>query len=105
MASRVKRTKVGRACGRCRRQKLRCDIQRPCTLCLRAGVECQAGDLDQFIPSDPKRHTNKRKRRGSTRERASRRNGPSGDQRLGGESWSSSTLSLVTGVSMTPDKH
>ncbi|GAW15571.1 hypothetical protein ANO14919_049850 [Xylariales sp. No.14919] len=33
-------TKVGRACQRCRRQKLKCDVQRPCTLCSRAGTEC-----------------------------------------------------------------
>ncbi|KAH8668887.1 fungal-specific transcription factor domain-containing protein [Xylariales sp. PMI_506] len=34
------KTKISRACQRCRRQKLKCDVERPCTLCLRAGVEC-----------------------------------------------------------------
>jgi hypothetical protein len=33
--------RVSRACARCRRQKLRCDAELPCTLCVRAGVECQ----------------------------------------------------------------
>ncbi|KAF7591047.1 hypothetical protein BBP40_002007 [Aspergillus hancockii] len=33
--------KVSSACQRCRRQKLKCDVNRPCTLCRRAGVDCQ----------------------------------------------------------------
>ncbi|RVX71128.1 hypothetical protein B0A52_03494 [Exophiala mesophila] len=33
--------RVVQACARCRRQKLKCDATRPCTLCLRANVECQ----------------------------------------------------------------
>ncbi|RSL93458.1 hypothetical protein CEP52_013230 [Fusarium oligoseptatum] len=32
--------RIRHACGRCRRQKLRCDNQRPCPLCVRANVEC-----------------------------------------------------------------
>ncbi|RAL03006.1 Zn(II)2Cys6 transcription factor [Aspergillus ibericus CBS 121593] len=28
------------ACDRCRRQKLRCDIQKPCSLCVRSGFDC-----------------------------------------------------------------
>ncbi|KAI5918073.1 hypothetical protein F4810DRAFT_726348 [Camillea tinctor] len=36
------RNKVAKACVRCRRQKLRCDEERPCTLCVRGGAECVA---------------------------------------------------------------
>ncbi|KAG8355387.1 hypothetical protein FVEN_g6879 [Fusarium venenatum] len=32
--------RVSTACERCRKQKLKCDVQRPCTLCIRAEVEC-----------------------------------------------------------------
>ncbi|KAJ0420579.1 fungal-specific transcription factor domain-containing protein [Aspergillus carlsbadensis] len=39
MASRTPK-RVFRACQRCQRQKLKCDTQRPCTLCARTGVEC-----------------------------------------------------------------
>ncbi|KAB8233898.1 Zn(II)2Cys6 transcription factor [Aspergillus alliaceus] len=35
-----KRQKVSSACERCRRRKLGCDQQRPCQLCVRAGVTC-----------------------------------------------------------------
>ncbi|PYI01166.1 hypothetical protein BO78DRAFT_411694 [Aspergillus sclerotiicarbonarius CBS 121057] len=28
------------ACDRCRRQKLRCDIEKPCSLCVRSGYDC-----------------------------------------------------------------
>ncbi|KAK9482331.1 fungal-specific transcription factor domain-containing protein [Lipomyces starkeyi] len=43
----VRGSKAVRACLRCRRQKLKCDVQRPCTLCIRAGSECipASGDL------------------------------------------------------------
>ncbi|KIV77329.1 hypothetical protein PV11_09133 [Exophiala sideris] len=37
-ASQPKRTR--QACIRCRRQKLRCDDHRPCSLCVRTGTEC-----------------------------------------------------------------
>ncbi|KIX04928.1 uncharacterized protein Z518_05799 [Rhinocladiella mackenziei CBS 650.93] len=33
--------RVAQACVRCRRQKLKCDTLRPCTLCVRARVECE----------------------------------------------------------------
>ncbi|KAE8378968.1 fungal-specific transcription factor domain-containing protein [Aspergillus bertholletiae] len=35
-----KRQKVSSACERCRQRKLGCDEQRPCQLCVRAGVTC-----------------------------------------------------------------
>ncbi|KIW13010.1 hypothetical protein PV08_08197 [Exophiala spinifera] len=38
--------RVTQACARCRKQKLKCDALRPCLLCVRAGVECEA----RFIP-------------------------------------------------------
>ncbi|GFN16508.1 transcription factor [Aspergillus tubingensis] len=43
-------TKVPSACQRCRRQKLKCDIQRPCTLCTRAGVRCLPGSATRWRP-------------------------------------------------------
>ncbi|OQV11136.1 Fungal specific transcription factor domain-containing protein isoform 3 [Cladophialophora immunda] len=36
--------RVASACQRCRRLKHKCDIQRPCTLCARAGASCVPGD-------------------------------------------------------------
>ncbi|KAF5964685.1 transcriptional regulatory [Fusarium coicis] len=36
------RRKVTNACERCRKQRLKCDIERPCTLCARANTECIA---------------------------------------------------------------
>lgn len=33
--------RVVQACERCRKQKLKCDATRPCTLCLRASTECK----------------------------------------------------------------
>ncbi|CVK85020.1 uncharacterized protein FMAN_01942 [Fusarium mangiferae] len=44
------RRKVSRACERCRKQKLKCDIERPCTLCSRANVECIASDSSRWRP-------------------------------------------------------
>ncbi|KAL4746257.1 hypothetical protein BDW72DRAFT_210567 [Aspergillus terricola var. indicus] len=37
--------RVSRACQRCRRQKLKCDEARPCTMCIRAGISCQSRDI------------------------------------------------------------
>ncbi|KAH7009536.1 fungal-specific transcription factor domain-containing protein [Ilyonectria destructans] len=34
------RKRVRMACNRCRRQKLKCDTERPCALCVRSAVEC-----------------------------------------------------------------
>ncbi|SPO04997.1 uncharacterized protein DNG_07682 [Cephalotrichum gorgonifer] len=33
-------SKVASACARCRKQKLKCDVERPCTMCTRTGVDC-----------------------------------------------------------------
>ncbi|KAI5456048.1 hypothetical protein BGZ63DRAFT_468342 [Mariannaea sp. PMI_226] len=33
--------RVSEACARCRRQKLKCDTAKPCTMCVRSGMECQ----------------------------------------------------------------
>ncbi|KAH7168210.1 fungal-specific transcription factor domain-containing protein [Fusarium sp. MPI-SDFR-AT-0072] len=40
------RKRVRMACNRCRRQKLKCDTQRPCALCTRSGVECVTDSRD-----------------------------------------------------------
>ncbi|KAH0600132.1 hypothetical protein MHUMG1_01128 [Metarhizium humberi] len=40
-------TRVSNACRRCRRNKSRCDSFRPCSLCLRADVECESAQLEE----------------------------------------------------------
>ncbi|GLA87548.1 hypothetical protein AtubIFM56815_001974 [Aspergillus tubingensis] len=35
------RSRISKACDRCRRQKLKCDSVRPCVLCTRAGHKCE----------------------------------------------------------------
>ncbi|KAF5590985.1 transcriptional regulatory [Fusarium pseudocircinatum] len=42
--------KVSRACERCRKQKLKCDVERPCTLCSRANTECIASGSARWRP-------------------------------------------------------
>ncbi|PYH89643.1 hypothetical protein BO71DRAFT_104064 [Aspergillus ellipticus CBS 707.79] len=115
MTSRGKRTKVGRACQRCRRQKLRCDIQRPCTLCKHAGLECQTGPVDQFRPFRESVESVRTRRRPPRRSTLDRHDEPSesheAPESLGhfdDQPWSSSTMSLVSGAfdlhnSTTPD--
>ncbi|SCN71477.1 uncharacterized protein FFMR_02034 [Fusarium fujikuroi] len=49
------RRKVSQACERCRKQKLKCDIERPCTLCSRANVECIASDISRWRPYESTR--------------------------------------------------
>ncbi|KAF2183298.1 hypothetical protein K469DRAFT_751583 [Zopfia rhizophila CBS 207.26] len=39
-------TRVSNACERCRRNKSRCDPFRPCSLCVRANVECSSGSVN-----------------------------------------------------------
>ncbi|KAL6886745.1 fungal-specific transcription factor domain-containing protein [Trichoderma evansii] len=49
-----KRRKVSSACQRCRERKLGCDTERPCQLCIRAGVECvprNVGTTDTVTPA------------------------------------------------------
>ncbi|KAF2683178.1 hypothetical protein K458DRAFT_51601 [Lentithecium fluviatile CBS 122367] len=48
-------TRVTQACGRCQRNKSRCDPFRPCSLCIRANVEC--------LPSTTKSNNRAPKRR------------------------------------------
>ncbi|EED12834.1 C6 transcription factor, putative [Talaromyces stipitatus ATCC 10500] len=38
-------TRVSRACQRCRRQKLKCDEARPCTMCMRSGASCLSREV------------------------------------------------------------
>ncbi|KAH9227150.1 hypothetical protein K456DRAFT_1801993, partial [Colletotrichum gloeosporioides 23] len=40
-------TRVSNACNRCRRNKSRCDAFRPCSLCVRANVDCDQASLDE----------------------------------------------------------
>ncbi|KAJ5094831.1 fungal-specific transcription factor domain-containing protein [Penicillium angulare] len=105
MAPQSKRAKVGSACQRCRRQKLKCDIKRPCTLCAHAGVECQTTEQWRVVQpqqdDETKKSTPKRRRVSGTEI--------SEDVSISEQPWSSSTMSLVQGAfnfhnSMTPDK-
>ncbi|KAJ9236928.1 transcriptional regulator family: Fungal Specific TF [Paecilomyces variotii] len=50
-------SRVGRACERCRRQKLKCDDSRPCIMCVRSGMVCknQAGPTPRRSRKGPAR--------------------------------------------------
>ncbi|KAJ6035789.1 fungal-specific transcription factor domain-containing protein [Penicillium herquei] len=107
-----KRTKVGSACERCRAQKLKCDIQRPCTLCLRAGIDCQSGTIDQWrsfqSPQTGPANTSAPKRKRAQRTDQSRKQSRPSTSTEQQQPWSSSTMSLVEGAfhfhnSSTPD--
>ncbi|KAH8588449.1 fungal-specific transcription factor domain-containing protein [Bisporella sp. PMI_857] len=41
--------KVPSACQRCRKQKLKCDVQRPCTMCVRANTDCLGMQTPRWI--------------------------------------------------------
>ncbi|KAF4866607.1 Multidrug resistance regulator 1 [Colletotrichum siamense] len=60
--ARRQRKKVSAACQRCRRQKLKCDVQRPCTLCVRAEVECVNEDTDRWRIQGPQLTRNRPRR-------------------------------------------
>ncbi|KAJ5266473.1 fungal-specific transcription factor domain-containing protein [Penicillium angulare] len=104
MAPQGKRAKIGSACQRCRRQKLKCDIKRPCTLCARAGVECQTADQWRAVqpPQNNEREISTPKRKPVFGVELSE------DVSSSEQPWSSSTMSLVQGAfhlhdSTTPD--
>ncbi|GAA6004022.1 hypothetical protein JCM10207_006519 [Rhodosporidiobolus poonsookiae] len=59
----VKIARVGRACCRCSKSKLRCDGQHPCERCRKAGIECsfdrptkgppsRSGSVSMMLPDD-----------------------------------------------------
>ncbi|OKO96616.1 hypothetical protein PENSUB_10791 [Penicillium subrubescens] len=94
MAPPAKRSKVGSACQRCRRQKLKCDIKRPCTLCVRAGVGCETADQWRVIQKpqkDQRRKTSSKHKRNSEDEQPE-------NAGITKRPWSSSTMSLVEGA-------
>ncbi|KAK7216151.1 hypothetical protein V2G26_004154, partial [Clonostachys chloroleuca] len=66
--------KVNNACARCRRQKLKCDIERPCLLCTRAGVECIASQARSWAEYTPTEYS-RRLRRGTRTEGRGRKSG------------------------------
>lgn len=127
MKSLTRRSKVGSACQRCRRQKLKvdpisrflkctwlirqCDIQRPCTLCLRAGIECQTADQWRVVQQPPVGNESRKgkRRREALRDDPSQRPSSGESHYDAGpveqppieQPWSSSTMSLVEGVSTT----
>ncbi|KAH9213749.1 hypothetical protein DL95DRAFT_162390 [Leptodontidium sp. 2 PMI_412] len=39
-------TRVSKACDRCKSQKKRCDLARPCRHCVRAQIECKTQTLE-----------------------------------------------------------
>ncbi|KAH8652661.1 hypothetical protein BGZ60DRAFT_182075 [Tricladium varicosporioides] len=61
----LNRDRTSRACRRCQRQKLKCDTEKPCILCRRAGVECEVSRgitwKTQFQSSYPRSKRQKRK--------------------------------------------
>ncbi|KAH6954020.1 fungal-specific transcription factor domain-containing protein [Ilyonectria sp. MPI-CAGE-AT-0026] len=67
VANRRLPTRVSNACRRCRRNKSRCDSFRPCSLCLRANVDCEPA-----APADEPRNSRARaysQRRGARLQR------------------------------------
>ncbi|KAL3467275.1 fungal-specific transcription factor domain-containing protein [Aspergillus heterothallicus] len=119
MPPKTKRTRVGSACERCRHQKLKCDIQRPCTLCVRAGVDCQTGPYDRWkAVQTPQAGGKENRRRGRSRTSSGQPGSVAsqlepcdeddGEPDLIKQPWSSSTMSLVEEAfhfhdSTTPD--
>ncbi|KAJ5715678.1 fungal specific transcription factor [Penicillium malachiteum] len=99
-----KRTKVGSACKRCRAQKLKCDIQRPCTLCLRAGIDCQSGAVDQWRSfqspqADSSGNSAPKRKRAQKTDQSKNPSRPStSTEQQQQQPWSSSTMSLVEGI-------
>ncbi|WYZ45794.1 hypothetical protein EsH8_IX_000019 [Colletotrichum jinshuiense] len=53
-------TRVSNACQRCRRNKSRCDLFRPCSLCVRANVDCESAPLEEAPKGRPKNHSERR---------------------------------------------
>ncbi|WQF82355.1 hypothetical protein CDEST_07369 [Colletotrichum destructivum] len=53
-------TRVSNACSRCRRNKSRCDSFRPCSLCVRANVDCDQASVDEH-PRDRARNRSERR--------------------------------------------
>ncbi|KAK9242081.1 fungal-specific transcription factor domain-containing protein [Lipomyces tetrasporus] len=58
MHSRILPTRVIKACQRCRRNKIRCDSYRPCSLCIRANTTCVPA-FDRTHPHRPMRIRNR----------------------------------------------
>ncbi|KAF0322132.1 C6 transcription factor [Colletotrichum asianum] len=61
IASRRLPTRVSNACNRCRRNKNRCDAFRPCSLCVRANVDCEQASLDEHPKGRPQSRSERRK--------------------------------------------
>ncbi|KAH6897392.1 putative fungal-specific transcription factor [Thelonectria olida] len=47
------------ACQRCRKQRLKCDVERPCFQCIRSGAKCVAVVPDKWKVHQPKRNQSK----------------------------------------------
>ncbi|KAF4832914.1 Transcriptional activator protein acu-15 [Colletotrichum tropicale] len=60
IASRRLPTRVSNACNRCRRNKSRCDAFRPCSLCVRANVDCEQASLDEHPKGRPQIRSERR---------------------------------------------
>lgn len=75
-----------------------CDIQRPCTLCVHAGTECETGPQDQFRAFQAPIQEPPRKRSRRSNDLTQDREPEDGGNAE--QAWSSSTMSLVAGVSL-----
>ncbi|KAG9256006.1 uncharacterized protein F5Z01DRAFT_532937 [Emericellopsis atlantica] len=56
--------RVSTACARCRRQKLKCDATKPCTMCVRSGAVCQPRQVHQSKSTSRQGEESRQRRRG-----------------------------------------
>ncbi|KAJ4989316.1 C6 transcription factor [Stagonosporopsis vannaccii] len=56
-ATRQLPTRVSAACDRCRKNKSRCDPFRPCSLCIRARIQCSSTNVENPIRATKRRRT------------------------------------------------
>ncbi|XPS95262.1 hypothetical protein M3J09_004553 [Ascochyta lentis] len=56
-AARQLPTRVSNACDRCRRNKSRCDPFRPCSLCVRANIDCSNSNVEAPVRASKRRRT------------------------------------------------
>lgn len=74
-------TRVSSACDRCKRNKSRCDIYRPCSLCLRASTECRSVNTRPATWRRPGSTTETLESRPQNGKRRRKANLPGGDGR------------------------
>ncbi|EHY56054.1 hypothetical protein ABEF92_004023 [Exophiala dermatitidis] len=100
-----RRSRVQSACQRCRRQKLKCDQERPCSLCLRAEVPC----VSEFRQRKRKRISldESKPLAGQTDQEPSQSDGPTCDSSVPcfGHADDFDSRSTLEGPSVSPSRH